>query len=89
MPSNKFTLFSCALMFFATTLFPSTTLAAELTALRVGERTKSALQDETASICKDWEENMVKQGKGTAQQEMSSMTRQKEKVNGHISILIF
>ncbi|MCP4119928.1 MAG: methyl-accepting chemotaxis protein [Desulfobacteraceae bacterium] len=39
---------------------------AELTALHVGDQTKQALTSETASIFKDWEENTVLQGKGTA-----------------------
>jgi methyl-accepting chemotaxis protein len=39
---------------------------AETTALRVGERTKAALQSETDTIRQDWEQNMINQGKGTA-----------------------
>ncbi len=40
---------------------------AEATAQRVGEQTKTALQGETDAIRKNWEENMINQGKGTAQ----------------------
>lgn len=39
---------------------------AELTALQVGEQTKENLDQEVDSILKDWEENLVQQGRATA-----------------------